>query len=29
MVLNSPDKAQTFIIDEVVDMRVPIDELFK
>jgi Uma2 family endonuclease len=33
MVLNSPNKAQTFtsgeVIDEVVDMRVPIDELFK
>jgi Uma2 family endonuclease len=33
VVLNSPDKAQTFtsgeVIDEVVNMRVPIDELFK
>jgi Uma2 family endonuclease len=33
MVLNSPDQAQTFtsgeVIDEVVDMRVLIDELFK
>ena len=33
IVLSSPDKAQTFIsgevIDEIVDIRVPIDELFK
>jgi Uma2 family endonuclease len=33
VVFSSPDKAQTFtsgeVIDDVVDMRVPIDELFK